>query len=770
MPSAASPALFNADWYLSRNPDVAAAVEAGLIAAYDHFLQFGAAEGRSPSSWFDPGFYLSQNPDVAAAVDAGLMTAAEHFLQYGQAEVRRINPFIDLAAYLDANADLAAAHADGIISPLAHLLTYGLAEGRNLGNGVSLHIFANDPAFQTALERGDGHAALQRMEAVAPFLPSFQPPEGWVPSAATPIPVDFVPPSGVTLIVPPSVSIPPDTVLPPIFETPRPPAPPEPAPRPPSPPKPAPKPPTPPKPAPEPPPPVEDDWTPPPFTVTNYNGERSFSGTATGIIRTDIGADGVISFIRDGITVRTDLDLHSWVAGRDLIKLQAGQVLALSPAQASLFSAAAAAGGGAAAPSYAIVGRGTVQIEANEMLAYSVVDLLAVAPQLDLGFTTGKTVVVPQGTTMYIRPEHADALSIAGDGITWVTGSAASPVPAVVNVTDLAFWGVGSWIAASGSPGGPVTLDIGSDGAGNIITGSAGDDHITVRGDGWKTLFPGKGKDTVMLSGSGGNAVVIEAGAAQLYVREVTFNMDYQREGHELFMYLALYQEPLPSSPPYPTSLEDQVVIAEYANGQWGPFLNYPVILPDVEPAYAVSLDSSTGVVTIVRDAYISVYAAEQGGGGQGGSGPAIGIGSNSVYGDSPRPADSHFWQMDEIHGFDLAKDKIFSAHLYYGGNGASADMLANGQFTTADSSATIDVVNGIATVVAGTLPSTDALEYVLQELSRHMSLDRRIVAYEHEGSTYLMHGDGKSGLDVSDMVLKLSGVTGLTDLSGIIV
>lgn len=44
-----TPLPFNAVWYLGQNPDVAAAVNAGLTDAQTHFNQFGRAEGRSAS-------------------------------------------------------------------------------------------------------------------------------------------------------------------------------------------------------------------------------------------------------------------------------------------------------------------------------------------------------------------------------------------------------------------------------------------------------------------------------------------------------------------------------------------------------------------------------------------------------------------------------------------------------------------------------------------------------------------------------------------------
>ena len=55
--------LFDAVWYLARNPDVRAV---GLDPL-EHFIKYGAAEGRAPCKLFDAAWYLRQNPDVAGS-------------------------------------------------------------------------------------------------------------------------------------------------------------------------------------------------------------------------------------------------------------------------------------------------------------------------------------------------------------------------------------------------------------------------------------------------------------------------------------------------------------------------------------------------------------------------------------------------------------------------------------------------------------------------------------------------------------------------------
>ncbi|QDG74557.1 hypothetical protein [Labrenzia sp. PHM005] len=91
---------FDTSFYLSENPDVAAAG----VNPFHHFLTYGAAEGRVPNPTidallgypaigegddvFDSATYLAANPDVQAAVDAGQMTAYQHWILHGQFENR----------------------------------------------------------------------------------------------------------------------------------------------------------------------------------------------------------------------------------------------------------------------------------------------------------------------------------------------------------------------------------------------------------------------------------------------------------------------------------------------------------------------------------------------------------------------------------------------------------------------------------------------------------------------------------------------------------
>jgi O-antigen biosynthesis protein len=78
----ASSPLFDAPWYLTKNPDVAAA----NLDPVSHYLSFGDSEGRAPGPHFDNSAYLAANPDVAATN----INALVHYLLRGCNERRNL--------------------------------------------------------------------------------------------------------------------------------------------------------------------------------------------------------------------------------------------------------------------------------------------------------------------------------------------------------------------------------------------------------------------------------------------------------------------------------------------------------------------------------------------------------------------------------------------------------------------------------------------------------------------------------------------------------
>lgn len=73
-----SSGLFDAQWYLERYPDIAAANYPALL----HYMVHGALEGRSPGPGFDAEWYLTRNPDVVG------LNPLVHFIDHGREEGR----------------------------------------------------------------------------------------------------------------------------------------------------------------------------------------------------------------------------------------------------------------------------------------------------------------------------------------------------------------------------------------------------------------------------------------------------------------------------------------------------------------------------------------------------------------------------------------------------------------------------------------------------------------------------------------------------------
>jgi hypothetical protein len=111
--------LFNGGYYLSQNPDVARKGTNPLV----HYLQRGAKQGRDPHPLFSTRYYLSQNPDVAKSG----VNAFKHYLIRGATEGRDPHPLFNGGYYLSQNPDVARDR----VNPLVHYLECGAKRGRD---------------------------------------------------------------------------------------------------------------------------------------------------------------------------------------------------------------------------------------------------------------------------------------------------------------------------------------------------------------------------------------------------------------------------------------------------------------------------------------------------------------------------------------------------------------------------------------------------------------------------------------------------------------
>ena len=110
-------AVFDAAFYLERNPDVG---QAG-IEPYLHFLAHGIGEGRDPHPLVDLAYVRSRiGGDAQVQLDPGLLARALADPNVGT------HALFDAAAYLESNPDVREAG----LPPLQHYIRHGAEEGR----------------------------------------------------------------------------------------------------------------------------------------------------------------------------------------------------------------------------------------------------------------------------------------------------------------------------------------------------------------------------------------------------------------------------------------------------------------------------------------------------------------------------------------------------------------------------------------------------------------------------------------------------------------
>jgi lipopolysaccharide biosynthesis protein len=157
-------ALFDAEWYLDVNPDVAAAHLHPLV----HYLRWGANEGRAPHPLFDPRFYLTAHPEAAIG---GGANALQHYLTKGWKKGYKPNPRFDPFFYLQMYPDIVEAG----IEPLTHFITNGLREGRTACPD-DVYVEPFEPDYEIPREPTPAPSIVETdVKAIAFYLPQFHP-------------------------------------------------------------------------------------------------------------------------------------------------------------------------------------------------------------------------------------------------------------------------------------------------------------------------------------------------------------------------------------------------------------------------------------------------------------------------------------------------------------------------------------------------------------------------------------------------------------------
>ena len=80
--------VFDAAFYATLYPDVAATYGNDTAGMYKHFITYGIAEGRQPSAEFNVQIYMSNYPDLVSAFGSDMAAYYQHYITYGKAEGR----------------------------------------------------------------------------------------------------------------------------------------------------------------------------------------------------------------------------------------------------------------------------------------------------------------------------------------------------------------------------------------------------------------------------------------------------------------------------------------------------------------------------------------------------------------------------------------------------------------------------------------------------------------------------------------------------------
>ena len=162
-------AVFDADYYLKNNPDVAKWANNDKEKALQHFINYGMAEGRRGNEAFDVQSYYNEYPDLRAAFGTDIVRYYEHYATFGKGEGRHpsgcasikgmrtslggtdYSAVYDPEYYLEHNADVKGCYTKKVgalsliddAAVLRHFVGCGMAEGRRGNEAFDVQSYKN---------------------------------------------------------------------------------------------------------------------------------------------------------------------------------------------------------------------------------------------------------------------------------------------------------------------------------------------------------------------------------------------------------------------------------------------------------------------------------------------------------------------------------------------------------------------------------------------------------------------------------------------------
>lgn len=160
--------VFDAQFYLTNNPDVAAVFGTNPAHAFEHFVYYGMVEGRRGSMAFDVFAYRSSHPTLQRSLGSSLPAWYAYYVRGG------LSPYVldgldysgvfNAQYYLEKYPDVAAVYGTEPTRAFEHFVCYGMVEGRR--GSESFDVLAWRSAHpELEAEFGDNLAAWYKVYA-----------------------------------------------------------------------------------------------------------------------------------------------------------------------------------------------------------------------------------------------------------------------------------------------------------------------------------------------------------------------------------------------------------------------------------------------------------------------------------------------------------------------------------------------------------------------------------------------------------------------------
>ena len=131
--------IFDHVFYSDKYPDLKKAFGYDYNSLYNHWQQYGKAEGRAPSHAFDPVYYVNAYSDLKKTFGTDYRAAYNHFVTFGCNENRKSSPVFDIAYYKKVNPDLKVLSTN--FDVVNHFKIYGMKEGRATSENFNVRTY-----------------------------------------------------------------------------------------------------------------------------------------------------------------------------------------------------------------------------------------------------------------------------------------------------------------------------------------------------------------------------------------------------------------------------------------------------------------------------------------------------------------------------------------------------------------------------------------------------------------------------------------------------